>query len=106
MLRGDRLKTLRENKGYTHQELADLLNVGSAQIWRYEVGKTAPSADVLARIAQVFDVSVDYLLNLTDEPLPPAVLEGDLSAKERNVVAALRRGENYEAIKLIVGESE
>jgi transcriptional regulator with XRE-family HTH domain len=104
MLRGDRLKTLRESKGYTHQELAELLSVGSAQIWRYEAGKTAPSADVLARVAQVFDVSVDYLLDLTDEPLPPGVSESDLTAKERNVVAALRRGENYEAIKLIVDE--
>src|SRR5258707_14788734 len=100
MLRGDRLKNLRESKGYTHQELADLLSVGSAQIWRYEAGKTAPSADVLARVAQVFGVSGDYLLDLTDEPLPPRGSESDLSTKKRSVGAGLRPGENYKAIKL------
>ena len=106
MLRGDRLKALRESRGFTHQELANSLDIGSAQIWRYEAGKISPTAEVLARMAQVFDVSVDYLLDLTNEPLPPGVSKSDLSEKERNVVAALRRGENYEAIKLIIGENE
>lgn len=105
MLRSDRLKTLRENKGYSHHELAHLLDVGSAQIWRYESGKISPTAEVLARMAQVFEVSADYLLDLTDEPLPSSLLERNLSPKEHDVIAALRRGENYEAIKLIVDEN-
>ncbi len=105
MLHGDRLKILREGRGYTHHELANLLDVGSAQIWRYESGKTAPTADVLTRMGKLFNVSTDYLLGLTDTPLPPGVSASDLSEKERNVIAALREGEPYEAIKLIVADT-
>lgn len=105
MLHGDRLKTLREDRGYTHHKLAELLDLGASQIWRYETGKTDPSGDILVRIARVFDVSVDYLLGLTDDPGPTGLSESNLSPKERTVVAALRRGQNYEAIKLIIGDT-
>jgi transcriptional regulator with XRE-family HTH domain len=105
MLRGDRLKALRENKGYTHQQLAELLDLALPQIWRYEAGKTDPSGDIVARIARVFNVSADYLLGLTDEPTPPGALEDGLSPKERTVLSALRRGQNYEAIKMIVSDN-
>jgi transcriptional regulator with XRE-family HTH domain len=105
MLRGERLKALREAKGYTHQQVADLLNLGIAQIWRYEAGKTDPTGDVLTRMAKVFNVSTDCLLGLTDDPAPVGLSESNLSPKERIVVAALRRGQNYEAIKLIVSDN-
>jgi transcriptional regulator with XRE-family HTH domain len=105
MLQGDRLKELRESKGYTHQQLAEFLDLGTTQIWRYETGKTDPAGDILARIAKVFNVSVDYLLGLTDEATPPRLTQTDLSAVERDVLDALRRGEKVEAIKLIVTET-
>jgi transcriptional regulator with XRE-family HTH domain len=105
MLHGERLKALRESKRYTHQHLANMLGLAMVQVWRYEAGKTDPSGDVLARMAKVFNVSVDYLLGLTDTPLPPGVSASDLSEKERNVIAALREGEPYEAIKLIVADT-
>lgn len=104
MLYGDRLKSLRESRKYTHQELALLLEVGFAQIYRYEAGKNEPTADVLTRIAKLFDVSIDYLVGLTDAPLPPGFAISTLTEKEQGVLAALRRGENYEAIKLIVND--
>ncbi len=105
MLQGNRLKKLRENGGYTHQQLAEALELALPQIWRYESGKTDPSSDVLARMAQVFNVSVDYLLGLIDEPLPPGASGLDLSGKELAVLGALRRGENYEAIKIITSDN-
>jgi transcriptional regulator with XRE-family HTH domain len=104
MLHGDRLKLLRESKGYTHQRLAELLDLSISQIWRYESGKTDPTGDILARIARVFNVSVDYLLGITDEATPPGLIETGLSQKERNVITALRQGDNYQAIKMIIDE--
>lgn len=106
MLHGDRLKLLREKKGYTHQKLADLLELSISQIWRYESGKTDPTGEILERIARVFNVSADYLLGLTDEAVPPGFAETGLTAKERKVIAAIRSGENYAAIKMIVNDSE
>ncbi len=102
MFRGDRLKTLREKHGYTHAELADLLNIGFAQIYRFESGK-GPSSDVLIRIADLFDVSADYLLGLTPDP-DAYRREDNLSRQEQHVIDALRRGDKVEAVKAIVGE--
>ncbi len=104
MLQNERLKNLRESKRYTHQELAELLDISTPQIWRYEAGKVDPSADVLARLAMVFSVSTDYLLGLTEDPAPSPLSENNLTEHEHSVVAALRRGEKYEAIRLIVTE--
>jgi transcriptional regulator with XRE-family HTH domain len=94
MLRGDRLRTLRESKGYTHAELAEMLGLGYAQVYRYESNKTDPSGEILDRIASVFSVSVDYLLGRTDDPTPSI---SNLTDTERSLLAALRR-KDYGAI--------
>jgi transcriptional regulator with XRE-family HTH domain len=103
MLHGDRLKQLRVQKGFTHQQLAEQLGLGTKQIWRYESGENDPTGDILRRIAQAFNVSVDYLLGLVNEPTP-WLCEGDLTSKEREVLVAWRRGDRMEAIRAIVLE--
>lgn len=102
MLRGDRVKYLRNRKGYTHEELAELLAVSVSQIWRYEADKIDPSSDVVARLARLFGVTTDYLVGLSDEPTPP--IAGELSEKERKIVSALRHGEPMEAIRMIADD--
>jgi transcriptional regulator with XRE-family HTH domain len=101
MLRGDRLKLLRTQKGYSHQQLAEKLDLGTKQIWRYESGENDPTGDILGRIARELNTSVDYLLGLTDEPMP-WLCASDLASKEREAIAAWRRGERMVAIKAIV----
>lgn len=102
MINGDRLRDLRIEYGYTKEELAELLSIGVAQIWRYETGKTDPSSEVVARYAKLFHVSSDYLLGLTNDPCGQQ--DADLSHKERHIIAALRRGEKLEAIKAIAND--
>lgn len=99
-MRGDRLKQLRELHRYTHDDLAALLQIGYASIYRYEAGKSTPDGELLDRMANLFGVSVDYLLGRIDDPLPG----NELTEKERAILAALRRGEPYEAIKVIVSD--
>lgn len=103
MFRGDRLKQLRESRNYTHAELADLINVGFAQIYRFEAQKASPTADILAKLAEVFNVSADYLLGLTDEQAPHFRVD-NLSPEEREVLAELRRGNKLAAIRAIAGD--
>jgi len=87
----ERLKCLREERGYTQSELSELLLVGSqTQIWRWESGKQKPSLDALIRIAILFEVSTDYLLGLTD--LRNSVCKDDLDLKEQLLINALRTG--------------
>jgi len=63
---GKRLKELRESKKLTQKDLADQLGLTDATIGFYEAEKRNPPIDTLNRIADFFDVSVDYLLGRTD----------------------------------------
>src|ERR1051325_60233 len=103
MLRGDRLRELRTKHNYTHEKLSELLSVGISMIARYETGTTDPTADVVGRIADVFDVSADYLLGRTDDA-SPCYQPKDLNENEQQILAALRRGDALEAIKRIVSD--
>jgi len=102
---GVRIKLLREEAGLTQSQLAEAINVGVAQIYRYENDKTDPSSHVLYLLAQLFDVSADYLLGITDSRTPsePSRLE----EREKVIIDALRSGDRYKAIQVIVsGELE
>lgn len=104
MLHGDRLKHLREIRGYTHTELAELLEVSYPQIYRYEAGKSDPSGDVISRMANLFNVTTDYLLGITDDSSPQIRVD-NLTPTEKKVLAAMRQGHPLEAIKAIVDDT-
>ena len=57
-----RLKELRENLGYTQAKMAEAIGCLQTTYQRYENGDRTPSYDLLLRISEEFDVSVDYLL--------------------------------------------
>jgi transcriptional regulator with XRE-family HTH domain len=57
-----RLKALREAKEISQRTLAVFLHYSQQSIAKWESGDSVPPADVLARIAKYFNVSVDYLL--------------------------------------------
>lgn len=103
MLKGERLRELRLQKGYTHQELADLLGVSERQITRYESGKTDPSSSVLTRAAQVLGVTTDYLVGLADD-IAPGLKGGEMSLKEQAIIVAIRNGHIIEAINMITSQ--
>lgn len=66
ILLGQRLKALREECGMTQAQLAEKLGLNSVTYLRYEKSQREPSLSLLADIAAFFDVSVDYLLGLSD----------------------------------------
>lgn len=61
----DRLTKLRENTGKKRQEVADELEISRASLEYYEKGKRKPDIEVLAKIAEYYRVSTDYLLGLS-----------------------------------------
>lgn len=77
----ERVHDLRKEHGWSQGELADKVGVDPAQISRYENGRITPSADVVVRIAETFDVSTDYLL-VDDAPRRP-FRRGDEALGER-----------------------
>lgn len=69
-----RLKQLRKERNLTQKGLAENLYTSQTTIYRYECGQTQPDLQMLINIAQFFGVSVDYLLENTQNGLPDAYL--------------------------------
>lgn len=63
-----RLKLLRKQKHMSQLSLAMKLNTTQMSISRYETVKREPDLKTLILIADFFDVSIDYLLERTDNP--------------------------------------
>lgn len=63
-----RLKELRKKKGITQLRLATELNTTQNTISRYETGEHEPGIAELIKLADYFNVSVDYLIGRTDDP--------------------------------------
>ena len=62
-----RLKELRLSHGETQKDLANAIEVGRTTVSEYESGKIVPKQEGLLRIANHFNVSVDYLTGVSDE---------------------------------------
>ncbi len=63
-----RLRQLRQNKRMTLDALAKELGTTKTTLSRYENNKRLPDADFIANAALFFNVSTDYILNLTNHP--------------------------------------
>lgn len=57
-----RLNETRKNKGFTAQNMADQLGLALRSYQFYEGGRRSPSLDTLVKIADILNVSTDYLL--------------------------------------------
>ena len=67
---GQRVLEQRKKSGETQKALAQMLGVGDTQITEIEHGRATTSAERIALICQHYGVSADYLLGLTDDPMP------------------------------------
>ena len=65
----ERLSELRTENGWTQQQLGIKLNVSVATVSRYENGYRRPDPEILLKLADIFNVSVDYLLGRVDHRL-------------------------------------
>lgn len=72
---GNRLKELRQQKGLTQADLANILNLGPTAISNYEANRNEPTFEKLLQLAEYFEVSCDYLLGKSDKYLP---VEGEI----------------------------
>ncbi len=62
----ERLTELRKQYKYTQRQMADILSISQPSYIRYENGTSEPTQENLVKIADAFDVSVDYLLGRSD----------------------------------------
>lgn len=67
---GERLLDLRKDANLSQEDLAKILHINKHSISSYERDKSEPPDAVKIKIAEYFNVSVDYLLGLTNNPAP------------------------------------
>lgn len=79
---GDILAELREDRGLTQHELSKQLHISNSSISAYELGSRLPNIETLLGYAEFFDVTVDYLLGLTPEPISPSVFKQAYNERE------------------------
>lgn len=58
---GTKLSRLRKNKGYSQQEVADLLSVTQPAYHKWEADYSTPDLETLIKLSQVFEVDLGYL---------------------------------------------
>lgn len=63
-----RLRQLRKSKGYTQVRVQMDTGIEQALLSKYENGERIPPTETLVKLADYYNVSVDYLLSRTDNP--------------------------------------
>ena len=62
----NRIQILRKENNLTQQDLAEKLGVSNKSISKYERGEREPDFNTLKKLSNIFNVSIDYLLGLSD----------------------------------------
>lgn len=62
----DRLRQERESNHLTQRDMAERIGITQPSYIRYENGKSEPTLENLVHIAEILDVSIDYLLGKSD----------------------------------------
>ncbi len=88
---GNKISELRKQKGWSQSELARHIEVSREIVGRYERGDAMPSIDIAKRMADAFEVSLDYLVGNAEEKLDKATLDrvleiNKLQPKEKEMV--------------------
>ena len=63
-----RIRDLREDRDFTQKQLAKKLNCSQQVYSNYELGQRDIPTDILIKLSKIYNVSVDYILGLSDSP--------------------------------------
>jgi len=105
----ERLKQLRELKNMTQVRLGIELGVSQETISGYEIGKAVPPADMLVKLADTLDASVDYILGRTDNIQLKKLSKSDLNNQELELLSIfqnLPESKRERAIGFLIGLGE
>ena len=99
---GNNIKYLREKNNLSQKELANILNIANSTLSQYESGDRVPSDDIKIKIADYFNVSLDYLLGRTSNPNKTLVsIEEEFEDPEIKILARSARSLTPEQLKAV-----
>lgn len=103
---GNRLKELRKAKGFTQKEIAQMLDLKERTYKSYENNERETDSQVLVKIANLFDVSIDFLLDFDVKAVQKETFL-DLSNKEVNLIRAYRnKPDMQKSVDILLGIAE
>lgn len=70
ILKYERIRDMRVDHGLTQRQIAKLLNISQNTYSQYEIGVSRFPLDAVITLAEYYNVSIDYLVGLTDESAP------------------------------------
>lgn len=79
---GEHIKTLRKERGLQQKEVAVEVGIDQSNYSKIENGRREPSVSVLKKLADLFEVSVDYIIEPNDD-LPKEVIIEDKTVNEK-----------------------
>jgi transcriptional regulator with XRE-family HTH domain len=98
---GKRIVELRKEKGMSQSDLAAKVNLSYAQIGRYETKGVQPPAEILKKMADALDTSVDFIINGTTNEKAKASLKDAELIRYFMDIEGLPDSEKNTLIKLI-----
>ena len=101
----ENLKMFRKTKGYSQEELAIRLNVVRQTISKWEKGLSVPDADMLIKIAEIFEVSVSEILGAKiDNEIDINIVAEQLSRINEQLAIKNRRSHRiWKTVAIIIG---
>lgn len=108
----NRIKLLREELNMTQQELADKLDGAKSTVAMYEKGDRKPSMEVLLKLSEIFDCSIDYILGKSDirspelQEDPLGLAKIGFSMKDYNPPTDKQREQLAELIKVVLKDNK
>lgn len=96
----EKLRELRKLKGISQEELGTILHVSQRCYASWEQGRTEPNIEMLVKLADIFECSVDYLLGRANDIGLVAINNDGLSDIEKNLLAMFRKLDRQEQVKL------
>ncbi len=102
---GENLKIYRKKCGYTQEEVAEQLHVVRQTLSKWEKGVSVPDADLLIRLANIYDVSVDELLGnaIDDVQLGEEEVARELAKLNEQLAVRNRRSRLLWNVLLVLG---
>ena len=98
---GERIQELRKSLGLSQIDLANKIKISKAQMSRYENQGIQPPADVLNKMADALNTSVDYLINGTSQEKAKASLKNTLLLQKFKEMEQLPESELEAILKVI-----
>ena len=97
--RPNRIRELRIGMGLSQKSLANMLNVSDTAVQNYEYRKRRIPGNVLIAMSELFNVSIDYILMVTDDPTRHKANNGNipvLTKDEEELLKCYRQVEPWE----------